>query len=82
MFLYIGLCDCYLVMCDMLYDILGINVFMLYCVLVCLEDVNVMNIVMFINMLMDYFYSKRILFLIVIILLYKDLNGVYNGGVL
>ena len=80
-FSYIGPRDRYLVMCDMLHDILGTNAPTLHRALVRLEDVNATNTVTSINTLTDYLYSKKIPFSIATIPLYKDPNGVYNGGV-
>ncbi|MCO5413646.1 DUF2334 domain-containing protein [Ralstonia mojiangensis] len=80
-FSYIGPRDRYLAMCDMLHDILGTNAPTLHRALVRLEDVNATNTVTSINTLTDYLYSKKIPFSIATIPLYKDPNGVYNGGV-
>ena len=80
-FSYIGPRDRYLAMCDMLHDILGTNAPTLHRALVRLEDVNATNTVSSINTLTDYLYSKKIPFSIATIPLYKDPNGVYNGGV-
>ena len=80
-FSYIGPRDRYLVMCDMLHDILGTNAPTLHRALVRLEDINATNTVTSINTLTDYLYSKNIPFSLATIPLYKDPNGVYNGGV-
>ncbi|MET3446070.1 DUF2334 domain-containing protein [Ralstonia sp. 1138] len=80
-FSYIGPRDRYLVMCDMLHDILGTNAPTLHRALVRLEDVNATNTVTSINTLTDFLYSKKIPFSLATIPLYKDPNGVYNGGV-
>lgn len=80
-FSYIGPRDRYLVMCDMLHDILGTNAPTLHRALVRLEDINATNTVASINTLTDYLFSKQIPFSLATIPLYKDPNGVYNGGV-
>ena len=80
-FSYIGPRDRYLAMCDLLHDILGTNAATLHRALVRLEDINATNTVTSINTLTDYLYSKKIPFSLATIPLYKDPNGVYNGGV-
>lgn len=80
-FSYIGPRDRYLVICDMLHDILGTNAPTLHRALVRLEDINATNTVTSINTLTDYLYSNKIPFSLATIPLYKDPNGVYNGGV-
>lgn len=80
-FSYIGPRDRYLVMCDMLHDILGTNAPTQHRALVRLEDVNATTSVSAMQQLTDYMYGLKIPFSIATIPLYKDPNGVYNGGV-
>ncbi|CAJ0709364.1 hypothetical protein LMG19089_04964 [Ralstonia edaphis] len=80
-FSYIGPRDRYLVMCDMLHDILGTNAPTLHRALVRLEDVNATTTVASMQQLTDYMYGLKIPFSIATIPVYTDPNGVYNGGV-
>ena len=80
-FSYIGPRDRYLVMCDMLHDILGTNAPTLHRALVRLEDVNATTTVASMQQLTDYLYGLKIPFSIATIPVYTDPNGVYNGGV-
>ena len=80
-FSYIGPRDRYLVMCDMLHDILGTNAPTLHRALVRLEDVNATTTVASMQTLTDYLYGQKVPFSIATIPVYTDPNGVYNGGV-
>lgn len=78
---YIGPRDRYLVLCDLLHDILVTNQPVLHRALVRLEDVNAFTTTTSMKSLTDYLYSKRIPFSIATIPLYQDPLGAYNGGV-
>lgn len=80
-FSFIGPRDRYLVVCDMLHDILGTNAPTQHRALVRLEDLNATNTVSSIETLAGYLYGKKIPFSLATIPLYTDPNGVYNGGV-
>lgn len=82
-FSYIGPRDRYLVLADLLHDIIGQNHAEQHRALVRLEDVgaNVDQTAM--NTLTDYMFAQNptIPFAIATIPRYRDPNGVYNGGV-
>lgn len=78
---YIGPRDRYLVLCDLLHDILGTSQPVLHRALVRLEDVNAFTTTASMKTLTDYLYSKRIPFSIATIPLYEDPLGAYNSGV-
>ncbi|QCX51164.1 DUF2334 domain-containing protein [Ralstonia pseudosolanacearum] len=80
-FSYIGPRDRYLVVCDLLHDILGSNAATLHRAMIRLEDVDATVSVSTMKTLTDWMYDKKIPFSIAAIPLYKDPNGVYNGGV-
>ncbi|MBN3835113.1 DUF2334 domain-containing protein [Burkholderia sp. Ac-20344] len=80
-FSYIGPRDRYLVICDLLHDILGTNQPVLHRAMVRLEDVNAFTTTSSMKTLTDYMYSKRIPFSIATIPRYEDPLGAYNGGV-
>ncbi|NLA20919.1 DUF2334 domain-containing protein [Burkholderia cepacia] len=80
-FSYIGPRDRYLVICDLLHDILGTNQPVLHRAMVRLEDVNAFTTSSSMKTLTDYMYSKKIPFSIATIPLYQDPLGAYNGGV-
>ena len=80
-FSYIGPRDRYLVLTDMLHDILGINHAESHKAMVRLEDVGALVTVASMKSLTDYLYGKRIPFSIAVIPRYVDALGVYNGGV-
>ncbi|MGA4238494.1 DUF2334 domain-containing protein [Ralstonia nicotianae] len=80
-FSYIGPRDRYLVVCDMLHDILGTNAPTLHRAMIRLEDVDATVSVSTMKTLTDWMYNKKIPFSVAAIPLYKDPNGVYNGGV-
>ena len=80
-FSFIGPRDRYLVVCDMLHDILGTNAPTLHRAMVRLEDVNATTTVDSMKTLTDYMYGQKIPFSIATIPVYTDPNGVYNGGV-
>ncbi|MEJ8794750.1 DUF2334 domain-containing protein [Trinickia caryophylli] len=80
-FSYIGPRDRYLVICDLLHDILGTNQPVLHRAMVRFEDVNAFTTTSSMKSLTDYLYSLRIPFSIATIPLYMDPLGAYNNGV-
>jgi uncharacterized protein YdaL len=80
-FSYIGPRDRYLVICDLLHDILGTNQPVRHRAMVRLEDVNAFTTTSSMKTLTDYMYSKRIPFSIATIPRYEDPLGAYNNGV-
>jgi uncharacterized protein YdaL len=80
-FSFIGPRDRYLVICDMLHDILQTNAPVQHRALVRLEDVNATSTVSSMKTLTDYLFSKRTPFSIATIPVYTDPLGAYNGGV-
>ena len=80
-FSYIGPRDRYLVLTDMLHDILGINHAENHRALVRLEDVGALVDPQTMKTLSDYLFSKKIPFSVATIPYYADPLGKYNGGV-
>lgn len=80
-FSYIGPRDRYLVLTDMLHDMLGVNHAENHRAMVRLEDVGAMVSVKAMKTLSDYLLSKNIPYSIAVIPRYTDPLGVYNGGV-
>ncbi len=80
-FSYIGPRDRYLVLTDLLHDILGINHAESHKAMVRLEDVGALVTVASMKSLTDYLYQRRIPFSIAVIPHYVDALGVYNGGI-
>lgn len=80
-FTYIGPTDRYLVICDMLHDILNTGAPVNHRALVRLEDLDAYTTTSSVKQLTDYLYSLRIPFTMATIPLYTDPNGYYNGGV-
>ena len=80
-FSYIGPTDRYLVICDILHDILQTNAPVNHRALVRLEDLDAYTTTSSMQLLTNYMYSKRIPFTMATIPLYTDPNGYYNGGV-
>ena len=80
-FSFIGPRDRYLVLADLLHDMLGINHAESHKALVRLEDVGAMVSVQAMKTLTDYLYSKTIPFSIATIPRYVDALGVYNGNI-
>ncbi|KVF79682.1 papd-like protein [Burkholderia sp. FL-7-2-10-S1-D7] len=80
-FSYIGPTDRYLVICDILHDILQTNAPVNHRALVRLEDLDAFTTTASMKQLTDYLYSKKIKFTMATIPLYTDPNGYYNGGV-
>ena len=80
-FSYIGPRDRYLVLADMLHDMLGVNHAESHKAMVRLEDVSALVSVTAMKSLTDYLYQQRIPFSIATIPYYKDPLGVYNSGV-
>ena len=79
-FSYIGPRDRYLVVADMLHDILGSKAVENHRAMIRLEDVGALVSVNAMKTLSDYLYSKRIPYSIAVIPKYVDPLGVYNGG--
>ncbi|RBL67513.1 papd-like protein, partial [Pseudomonas sp. MWU13-2625] len=80
-FSYIGPTDRYLVICDILHDILQTNAPVNHRALVRLEDLDAYTTTSSMQQLTNYLYSKKIPFTMATIPLYTDPNGYYNGGV-
>lgn len=80
-FSYIGPRDRYLVLTDLLHDILGINHAVNHRAMVRLEDVGALVTVASMKTLTDYLYGKKIPFSVAVIPRYLDPLGAYNGGV-
>ena len=80
-FSYIGPRDRYLVLTDLLHDMLGVNHAESHQALVRLEDVGALVSVQSMKTLSDYLYSKKIPFSVATIPYYADPLGAYNGGV-
>ncbi|MDG0025754.1 DUF2334 domain-containing protein [Trinickia sp. Y13] len=80
-FTYIGPTDRYLVICDMLHDILNTGAPVNHRALVRLEDLDAYTTTASMKKLSDYLYSLKIPFTMATIPLYTDPNGYYNGGV-
>lgn len=80
-FTYIGPTDRYLVICDMLHDILNTGAPVNHRALVRLEDLDAYTTTASMKQLSDYLYSLHIPFTMATIPLYTDPNGYYNGGV-
>ncbi|NIF45631.1 DUF2334 domain-containing protein, partial [Burkholderia sp. Tr-862] len=77
----IGPTDRYLVICDILHDILQTNAPVNHRALVRLEDLDAYTTTSSMTTLTDYLYSKTIPFTMATIPVYTDPNGYYNGGV-
>jgi uncharacterized protein YdaL len=71
--------DRYLVLADMLHDMLGVNHAESHKAMVRLEDVSALVSVTAMKSLTDYLYQQRIPFSIATIPYYKDPLGVYNS---
>lgn len=80
-FSFIGPRDRYLVMSDVLHDMLGVNHAESHQALVRLEDVGAMVSVSAMKTLTNYMYNKKIPFSIATIPRYVDALGVYNGNI-
>ncbi|MFC5496848.1 DUF2334 domain-containing protein [Caenimonas terrae] len=80
-FSYIGPRDRYLVLADLLHDMLGVNHPESHQALVRLEDVGAMVSVDAMKKLSDYLSSRKIPFSIAVIPHYVDAFGKYNDGV-
>lgn len=76
----VGPRDRYLVVADMLHDILGSKAVESHRAMIRLEDVSALVSVNAMKTLSDYPYSKRIPYAIAVIPQYVDPLGVYNGG--
>ena len=80
-FSYIGPRDRYLVLTDLLHDMLGVNHAESHQALVRLEDVGAMVSVQAMKTLTDYMFTKKIPFSIAMIPRYVDALGVYNNNI-
>jgi len=80
-FSYIGPRDRYLVICDMLHDILGVQTPTIHRAMVRLEDVGALVLPSTMVTLTDYLHGKGIPFSIAVIPFYRDPLGWYNDGV-
>ncbi len=80
-FSYIGPRDRYLVLCDILHDMMGIQHAASHKALVRLEDVGAMVNFTTMKTLSDYLAGAKIPFSVATIPHYKDPLGVYNNGV-
>lgn len=80
-FSFIGPRDRYLVLTDLLHDMLGVNHAESHKALVRLEDVGAMVSVSAMKTLTNYLYNKKIPFSIAMIPRYVDPLGIYNGNV-
>ncbi len=80
-FTYIGARDRYLVLCDALHDMLGINHPVDHKALVRLEDVNAGVVFNTMKALADFMHSASVPFSVATIPFYRDPLGTYNGGV-
>ena len=80
-FSYIGPTDRYLVICDMLHDILNTGAPVNHRALVRLEDLDAYTTTSSMQQLTNYLYSLKIPFTMATIPVYTDPNGYYNGGV-
>ncbi|HYF19491.1 MAG TPA: DUF2334 domain-containing protein [Ramlibacter sp.] len=80
-FSFIGPRDRYLVLADLLHDMLGIHHAEQHRAMVRLEDVGAMVSVQAMKTLTDYLHRRRIPFSIATIPYYVDALGLYNGGV-
>ncbi|RYF44163.1 MAG: DUF2334 domain-containing protein [Comamonadaceae bacterium] len=80
-FSYIGPRDRYLVLTDLLHDMLAVPHAESHKAMVRLEDVSALVSVQAMKRLTDYLYGKRIPFSIAVIPHYVDSLGAYNGGV-
>ncbi|MFC5472637.1 DUF2334 domain-containing protein [Paraherbaspirillum soli] len=78
---YIGPRDRYLVLCDILHDIVGDNQGESHKALVRLEDVDALVSYSTVKTLTDYMLGKKIPFSIATIPHYMDPLGVYNNGI-
>lgn len=80
-FSYVSEEDRYLVFCDVLHDILGINHQFSRRALLRLEDVHPNYDPQTLREIADYLYSQGVPFQIALIPVYSDPLGAYNGGV-
>ena len=80
-FSYIGPRDRYLVLSDLLHDMIGVNHAESHQAMVRLEDVGALVSVTAMRSLTNYLYTRRIPFSIATIPYYADPLGSYNGGV-
>ena len=79
-FSFTGPRDRYLVLCDLLHDMLGVNHAESHQAMVRLEDVGAKVSVQAMKTLTDYLHGKSIPFSIAVIPHYEDPLGIFNGG--
>lgn len=79
-FSYIGPRDRYLVICDLLHDILGSTQGESHPALIRFEDVGALTSATAMKTLTDYLHTRSIPFSIATIPFFRDPNGVFNGG--
>ncbi|WP_394243830.1 DUF2334 domain-containing protein [Halopseudomonas laoshanensis] len=80
-FSYIGPRDRYLVIADLLHDMLGVNTPTERLAMIRLEDVGALTNASVMQTLTDYLFSQQIEFSIAAIPRYRDPLGQWNGGV-
>ena len=80
-FSFTGPRDRYLVLCDLLHDMLGVHHAENHQAMVRLEDVGAKVSVQAMKTLTDYLNSKKIPFSIAVIPHYEDPLGIFNGGI-
>lgn len=80
-FSFIGPRDRYLVLADLLHDMLGVNTPEKHQAMVRLEDVGAKTSVQAMKTLTDYLYAKKIPFSIAMIPHYVDPLGIFNRGI-
>lgn len=78
---FTGSRDRYLVLCDILHDILGVNHAVSHKALVRLEDISFLSSSASLKTLSDYMSSKNVPFSMALIPFFRDPLGHYNGGV-
>src|SRR5690606_23511667 len=77
---YIGPRDRYLVLCDLLHDILNVPAATQHRAMVRLEDVGALVLPSTMRRLSDFLFNRAIPFSIAVIPFYRDPLGEYNGG--
>jgi len=80
-FSYIGPRDRYVVFSDMLHEILNIPHEENHRAMIRFEDISSKTSSMALNQLSDYLSTQQIPFTMAVVPIYKDPNGIYNGGV-
>jgi uncharacterized protein YdaL len=80
-FAYVSEEDRYIVFCDVLHDVLGINHATSKRAIVRIEDVDPTTDPADLRRIADYLYSQRVPFLVSVVPVYSDPLGHYNNGV-